>query len=231
MNRAQSSAVGVALLLGVTAVSMAALTAGVGGVIDARTDRAALDLAASDLEDALVPAGRVAPGTERVSLDGRLTVTDRTVTVWENGDRVTTVESNALVYRGHDGVVRYTAGAIVGSGAGWTTPYREPRLVSGSDGDRPFVLSVPAIAGAVDAADVGRLGVESTHERRQIGPGTVTVAVETRTPGIWRNYFRDRAPSVETTRSDDGLVTVRARFPGVEDGYLLVHRLEVRADE
>ncbi|MFC6987904.1 hypothetical protein ACFQJD_19055 [Haloplanus sp. GCM10025708] len=52
------------------------------------------------------------------------------------------------------------------------------------------------------------------------------LAVETATPGVWERFFEDRGASTSRREfDDDGVVSVVARFPAVDEASVTVHDL------
>ncbi|MFB6151144.1 MAG: type IV pilin [Haloarculaceae archaeon] len=236
---AQSSVVGVALLLGATVVAVGVLTASVGALVDGHAARADARRVAADLDDALRPVETTGHRTGTVRFaDGGLHTVEREVRVFEGYGlgrrRVATVRVGGLVYDRGERRVRSVAGAVTrGRGeAAWTTA---PPPIFGSEANGVLVVGVAklnASGGAIGGSDVtARISTNVTHDRRTLGTGRYAVAVETAVPAAFEAALRDRgASSVERRDFDgDGVPSVLAAFPGTRRAYVVVHdmRLEV----
>lgn len=226
-TRAQANVVGVALLVAVTVVALAGMTAAVGTVLEERADAAAADRAAVAFEAALDDAGR-GPASERLALPGgRLRVVERTLRVRRGSGTVAAYRTNALVYVGDGRRVAYRSGAVVRTGAGGATVGGDPP-VRARDGHL-FVSAVVlgAAPGDGSAADAVTLRTNATHEARTLAPGDYRVAVETAAPDAWA----ERLGAVgTTTRRDvdgDGIPSVVVDPPGEGRAHLLVSRLRL----
>lgn len=232
MNRGQSNVVGVALLLGIAVVSMGALTASVGVMVDSTASEADAERVAADLETALEPVGAtgIRRGTVRFG-EGSIGHVDRELEVRADGAVVDRVAVDALEFESGDRRVAFHAGAVV-RGTGERAWIERPPPIS-IDED---VLVVGAARLGDDVQSVGgRGGVTATvttdvsHDRRSLGEATFAVAVETTAPDAWTRQFRDLGATVE--REDGSPPVVVATFEGERTGYLVVHDLdaEVRA--
>ncbi|WP_338741156.1 DUF7289 family protein [Haloplanus salilacus] len=225
-DRGQSAIIGVAVLLAVTVVSITALTVAVGSVVDESATAAESRSVASAMGDAL-DTERSGPHERRLPVaEGRLRTVERTVRLLDGTEPVVERSVGGLVYAAGDHRVRYVAGGTVrdtGSGARLHTP---PPV---STRNRALFVGLPVLdadAVAVDGDAVLRTNV--THERRRLSGRGFGLAVETRTPGVWERRF-DAVGATTTRRSfdDDGVPSVVARFPDVEEVYLFVHDLNV----
>ncbi|ESP88105.1 DUF7289 family protein [Candidatus Halobonum tyrrellensis] len=230
-DRAQSHVVGVALLLGITVVLLAGLTATVGTVVESNAAGVDAGRVAADVDDALAPVETTGSRTGPLSYgDGRLHTENRTVRLL-NGDRVVeTVDADALVYDRGAHRVTFLGGAVVRESGTSTTFESEPPLSTSTDA---LVVGVGALGDeSVDTTGGGRLTLRTrvTHERAAYDVGTWRVAVETATPGVWERYF-DRRGGVTSRRDfdDDGTTSVVASFPG-RRAYLVVHRMRLEVD-
>jgi hypothetical protein len=236
--RAQSNVVGVALLLGIAAVGMAALTAGAGVVLDQQAASADAALTADRLAGELDPT---ATGVQTAALrygSGTLRTADRQVRVYRDGERVAAVDADALLFEQAGGPdAAFLAGAVRIGGKRFV---REPAITLARTGDRRVLgVGVAALGGEAvrhGARAGGRLRVrlDVTHDRRHLGRGqseagkTVTVAVETTRPGLWERYFAAQNASVSVRDVDgDGVASVLARYR-VARAYLVVHRMRLR---
>lgn len=233
-RRAQANVVGVALLLAITTISLGALTAGVGTVVESNAAAADANRVADSFAD-LRPSKST--GVERHELafgQGSLRVVDRTVRVLDGEEVIATHEADALVFETGDRRVALLAGAVVrGSGDAARVAERPPI----STADSLLVVGLPVLnasgPGSVSGSGATRLTLrtDTTHDRRDLGDGRYRVAVETTTPAAWERYFG--AENVETTRrdfDDDGVPSVVATYAGERTAYLVVHdaALEVR---
>jgi hypothetical protein len=229
-GRGQATVVGVALLLVLTAASLAALTAGVGVVVESGAEAAAADRAADALAD-LDP--RTVSARTTVPLGGgRLAVEPRTVRILDGSRRVGRYRADAVVYETGDRRVAFLLGTVV-RGTGEDAVVQRPPPVTASDDT--LVVSLPILdpAGAESASGSGAVTLRSDvdHRHRRIGAGDYRVAVETATPAAWEAVFADRG--VDAYRSDfddDGLPSVVARYPTVRGAHLVVHRIDLRLE-
>lgn len=236
--RAQSNVVGVALLLGVTVMALAALTASVGTVIEGSAASADAQRVATDLDAALEPVEATGDNRGRVSFtEGELEVVDRELRVLDASGVVRTLSVDALEFAAGSQRVVYLAGAVIretGSGAEMSAA---PPLTASRGSGGVLVVGAPVLnasttAIAATGSTTAVLSTDVSHERTELGNGTYRVAVETRTPGAWTRFFEDRGATV-TGRRDfdgDGVRSVVAKFTGERVGYLVEHdlRLEVR---
>ncbi len=233
MTRGQSHVVGVALLLGVTVLALAALTAGIGTVFDAQTATADAQRIADDLDATLQPVEQTGHGQGAVAFsEGRLTTADRQLRVYTNGSLTREVDVGAVVFRADERRVAFLAGAIVRGrpGGAWLT--REPPLAA-SRSSGVLVVSAPALNTthqSVSGGGTATLSSNVSHDRTDLGNGQFEVAIESQTPGAFETYFEQAG--VSTTRRDfdgDGVPSVVATYSGRRQGYLVVHdmRLEV----
>lgn len=232
MNRGQSNVVGVALLLGVAVVSMGALTAAVGVMVDETASEADAERVAADLETTLEPVGTTGVRRGTVTFaSGSIAHADRTMEVRADGAVLERVAVDALVFESGDRRVAFHAGAIVrGSGErAWL--HRSPPI---SVDDDVIVVGAPRLGADVQSVG-GQGGVTATvatdvsHDRRSLGTATFAVAVETTAPDAWTRRFEALGASVD--REDGSIPVVVATFYGERTGYLVVHDLdaEVRA--
>ena len=226
-DRGQSNVVAVALLLGVAAASMGALTAAVGVVVDSSATQADADRVAADLETAVDPVAATGPQRGRVTFaEGRLYAVERTLKVRADGSVVERLDVGALVYRAGDRRVALHAGAVVRGtgGRGWLET--EPPVTVDDD---VLIVGAPRLGDDVGSA-AGTGGVTATvetnvsHDRRSLGEATFAVAVETSAPGAWERAFEELGATV--TREPGEPPTVVATFDGERTGYLVVHDLD-----
>jgi hypothetical protein len=235
-DRAQSSVVGVALLLGATVVALGVLTAGIGTLVDSHAARADADRVAADVADALRPVETTGHRSGEVRFTGGSLHTEpRDLHVIKDGTLERTVPVGALVFERGDRRVRSVAGAVVRGrdDNAWTVD--EPPIV-GSETNEVLVVGAAklnASGGGVGGAQVSaELATNVSHERISLGRGNYKVAIETTVPVAVERALRERGATSVTRRDvdGDGLESVVAEFPGVRRGYLVVHdmRLEVR---
>jgi len=214
--RAQSSVVGVALLLALTVASMAVLTVGVGSVIDGAATGAQADRVA-DRFVTLLPGGHPAgarSGSLRLA-GGDLATLDRQVRVLAGGSVVLERDADALVYRVGDRRVAALAGTVVTGPPGAATFVRDPQL---SVAAAVTYLAVPVVTTTPDRAVTSpvtlAVDVEATATRTTLSPARYRVAIETATPGPWRRWFADRGLETVTRDLDgDGVDSVVATLP------------------
>ncbi|MFD1526463.1 DUF7289 family protein, partial [Halolamina salina] len=186
-RRAQSHVVGVALLLAITTISMGALTAGVGDVVESNAAAADADRVADALA-AMEPSEST--GVERHDLafgEGSLTVESRTVRLLDGDGVVAEHEADALVFEAGERRVTFLAGAVA-RGAGNASLLDERPPIATGDG--LLLVGLPVLNASGTASVAGEsvsatLRTETSHERRELGGGEYRLAVETATPGAW----------------------------------------------
>ncbi|WP_129114719.1 DUF7289 family protein [Halegenticoccus tardaugens] len=234
-ERAQANVVGVAILLGVTMLSLGVLTASIGTVVESNAAAADADRVAADLDAALDPVATTGPGRGRVSFtDGRLRTVERTVRVVNDSGVVATEEVGGLVFTSDRQRVAFVGGAVVRGTGSTARMYTEPPIAASRGvllvGVGRLNASGPdAVGGSGPTSVVLRTNV--THDRRALGDGTYRVAVETETPGAWESHFeRQNATTERRTFDGDGVESVVAEFPGNRTTYFVEHdlRTEVR---
>lgn len=231
-RRAQANVVGVAILVGLTMLSLGALTATVGTVVDSNAAAADADRVADDLDAAIRPVEATGPHEGRVAFtDGRLRTANRSLRVLENGSVVAAADVGGLVYESGRYRVVAVGGAVVRDHGGSASMAVDPPLSV----SRGTVLVGVADLGLDRHWSVGgggttrvRLATDVTHERRELGDGTYAVAVETDAPEAWERYFERLGADVERRRFEgDEHPSVVARFDGERTGYLVVHELDL----
>lgn len=226
MSRAQSNVVAVAVLLSVAVVSMGALTASVGSVVESNAARADAARVAADLDAALDPVETTGATRGRVAFtSGRLYPVEREVRVLDAGGVVREVDADALVFEGNDRRVAFLAGAVVRG----SEFHRDPPITASRS---PGVVLVGVATLGDPGALSGSGGVTATvrtrvtHDRTRLGNGTWRVAVETATPEPWRAFFERQGATLTTRDFDgDGTASLVARYPGERTAYLVVHAL------
>jgi hypothetical protein len=216
--RAQSSVVGVAILIAVTAVSLGVLTAGAGVAV--QSGLAAADAGgAADAMAATVRPGAAGPATERFAFSrGSLRVVPRTVRVLNASAVVERRAVGGLVFEADDRRVAAVAGAVV-RGRGENAQFsRRPAIAVG---ENALVVSVSRVnassAGAVggEGGTTVDLRVDVDRSRRRLPRDEYRVAIETAAPTAWERYFAGQGAN--TTRRDfdgDGTSSVVAQYPG-----------------
>lgn len=231
--RAQSHVVGVALLLGITALALGTLTVAVGELVASGTASADAARVADELDATLRPVETTGPHAGRVHFaDGSLHSVPREVRVLENGTVVASHAAGALVFESSDRRVASVAGAVVRGrpGSGWFAA-NPPILASNRTG--VLVVGVPrlgvghvAVGGGGTTTVILRSNV--SHARTDLGKGDFSVAVETATPRPFERYFEDQNASVSRRDFDgDGVGSVVAEYQGRRQGYLVVHDLSL----
>lgn len=233
--RGQSTVVGVALLLGVTLVALATVTASLGVVVESNQEAAAVSQASADLDRTVRPVQATGPRSGTVHLGGgSLRSVGRDLRLLNDSGVVRTVRVDALVYRRGDARVAVQSGGIVrgtGDGARFV---RDPPVSASRGAGGVLVVGAARLGGRVDVGGAGsvRLATNVSHDRVRLGDDRYRVAVETTTPAAWVAFFEARGATIEATDRDldnDGVPSVVARFPGTRTAYLVVHdlRLEV----
>lgn len=232
-RRAQSHVVGVALLLAITTISMGALTAGVGSMVESNAAAADADRVADSLSG-IDPSE--ATGVERHEIafgEGSLAVEPRTVRLFDGDRRVAEREANALVFETGDRRVTYLAGGVV-RGAGNASQLGETPPIATGDGlllvGLP-ILDVDGTASVAGESVTATLRTDTSHERRDLERGEYRLAIETATPGAWERHFAATNASV-TRRTFDGdeHASVVATFPGERTAYLVIHETELEVE-
>lgn len=231
-NRGQSNVVGVALLLGIAVISMGALTAAVGVVVDSSAAQADVERVASDMDAALQPVAATGPKRGQVTFStGQLSAVERTLEVRADGVTVERIQVDALVFETGDRRVVFLMGAIVRGEAGRAWLETQPPITVDDD---VLVVGAPRLGDDVGAISgsggvTARLETTVEHERRSLGEATFTLAIETRTPGAWERAFTDLGASVDRTPGDP--TTVEATFEGDRTGFLVVHDLNAEVSD
>ncbi|KPN30010.1 hypothetical protein SY89_00730 [Halolamina pelagica] len=228
--RAQSHVVGVALLLAITTVSMGALTAGVGQLVESNAAAADTDRVADTLA-AIEPSKST--GVQRHDLafgEGRLTVEPRTVRLLDGDGVVAEHRANALVFEAGDRRVTFLAGGVTRGRGNASVLDETPPIATG---EGLLLVGVPVLDtnGTLSVGGNGvtaTLRTETSHDRRALGTGEYRLAVETAAPGAWERYFAEENARVSRRTFDgDDLPSVVAAFPGDRTGYLVIHETEL----
>lgn len=234
--RGQANVVGVVLLVGATAVSLGALTAGVGVVVEEHAARADAVRVAADVDAALDPIEITGQHRGQVSFtDGSLRTVSRDLRVLNaTGGRVLErIRVGGLVFESGNRRVVSVSGAILrGRGEGATLRTPPPVTASTRDGG---VLVVGAARLGADRVSVSGNGgtatilrTNVTHARTDLGRGRFAVALETATPGPLASWFADRGARIRIEDIDgDGVPSIVARFDGERRAYLVVHDLNL----
>ncbi|UIP00360.1 hypothetical protein Hbl1158_03035 [Halobaculum sp. CBA1158] len=218
-----------AILMGITVVSMAGLTATVGTVVESNTAGVDAGRVAADLDAALAPVEVTGGHRGTVSFtDGRLRTVERTVRVRDADGTVRAVDAGGIVWSAGDHRVAFVAGAVVRGPPG-NAVLAEPPPVSTAAGT--VVVGVATVGEErFEYAGGGRvpLSTRVAHDRRALGTGEWRVAVETETPRPWVEFFERRGATTDREDFDgDGVDSVVAAFPGEREFHLVVHDLHV----
>jgi len=236
-GRAQSSVVGVALLLGATVVALGVLTASVGTLVDGQAARTDADRVAADFEDALRPVETTGHRVGEVRFaDGHLTTVERDLQLLVDGRVVRTVEVGGLVYERGDHWVASVAGAVVRERGESERVVSGPPIFGSAASDVLVVGAAKLNASAQSAGGSHAtvdLATNVSHTRTTLSTDEYAVAVETESPGAFEQAFAARNATVSRRDVDgDGTPSVVATFPGDRRAYLVVHdmRLEVGDD-
>lgn len=233
MTRAQSHVVGVALLLGISVVALGGLTMAVGTVVESQTTSADVTRVADGLDTALQPARTTGPHSGEIRFtDGQLSTAERDLRVRRNGTRVADLAVDALAFETADRRVAFLAGAVVRGTAGNAWLRTSPLV---TDSERTAVLAVGAprlaaesVARSASGPTTLTLRTNVSHNRRSLGTGRYAVAIETTTPEPFSRYFRAHNASVTVRDIDgDGIESVVGTYPGVRQGYVVVHNLSL----
>jgi len=229
--RAQSNVIGVALLIGLTMVSLGALTATVGTVVDSNAAVGDVDRVASDLDGAIEPLESTGTGTGRVTYtEGSLGAEARTVRVFRDDDLVVSRETDAIVYeRGEYGVTA-VGGAVIRDHAGSRSVESAPPVSASAEVVTIGVVDLAVEDVAVDGSGpvTRTLVSDVAHERVVEGDsGEWTVTVETPHADPWVRSFEDAGATVYTGQFDeDEHGSVVATFEGDRRGHVVVHQVE-----
>lgn len=236
-DRAQSSVVGVALLVGITMLALGTMAAAVGGVVDDAATDADVRRVTADFDRAFRPIETTGVHRARIQFGaGAITTQPRTVRVLDPNGTVASRDAAAITYsRTTDGGARadrrvtFLAGAILVTRGDHTRVVRPPPIASGNG---VLVVGLPVVRGDVSVGGANLdLAVEThvTHARETLGDETWRVAVETTTPQAWnRSLLRRGARTTETTDfDDDGVPSVVATYGDDRTAHLVVHNLSV----
>jgi hypothetical protein len=235
-DRGQSQVVGVAILLGLTVVSLGVLTAGIGTVIEENAASADATRVADGMATALDPVATTGQSRDTIAFTaGRVGTVERQIRIVNGTRTVRTLDAGALVWHADDGRVAYVAGAVVRGGRESATLHEPPPVTASRGGGDGGVLVVGAPrlgAGGVTISGRGGttvpLRTNVSHRRTDLGVARFRLAVETRTPGALAPYFRDQNASVARRDIDgDGIPSVVATYPGQRRAYLVVHEMNL----
>ncbi|WP_254546217.1 DUF7289 family protein [Halomarina pelagica] len=235
-GRGQSHVVGVALLLGVAVISMGALTASIGAIVEENAAEADAARVASDVDRALRPVEVTGAHRGRLSFArGELRTVERDLRLLDaRGGVVETVAVGGLVFESGDRRVAFVAGAIVRGRPGRARLQVEPPITASRGDGGVLVVGAPRLNASEGVSISGRGGVTVAlethvrHRRVRVGNGTYRLAVETRTPEPWADYLRERGATVDRLDVDgDGVESVVAAFRGERTTYLVVHDLNL----
>ncbi|WP_299264416.1 DUF7289 family protein [Halorientalis sp.] len=232
MTRAQSNVVGVALLLGIAVVSMAALTAAVGALVQHNAASADASRVAIAMDDTLEPVETTGQHSDTVRFtSGHLSTVDREVRILDGSGVRASVAIGGLVFEAGNRRVTYVGDAIVRQSGESAWLHDGPPITAAPGGD-VFVVSVARLnASSVGVGGTGETTVtvrtRVTHNRTALGKGSFGIAIETATPGPLERWFRERNATVSLRDFDgDGTVSVVGRFPGDRTGYFVVHDMQ-----
>jgi len=232
---AQSTVVGVAVLLGLVVVSIGILSAGVGVVVQENAASADATRVATDLNSALRPVETTGPRRGQLSFtDGTLRTVDRDLRVLEGAGVRERIAVGALVFESGSRRVAFLAGAVVRGRPGSAALSESPPITASQGTGGVLVVGAPRLGGRVAASGSGGITVDLrttvSHDRTDLGTGNYAVAVETDTPGPWVRHFEARGADVSRASfDDDGVESVVAEFPGERRGYLVVHDMDLEA--
>ena len=234
-DRGAAQVVGVAILLGLTVVSLGALTAGIGAVIDENAASADAARVADGMAGALESVERTGRSRETLAFtEGRVRTVDRQFRIINGTRTVRTLDAGALVWTSGDHRVAFVAGAVVNGPPGNAVLHAAPPITASRGGD-DGVLVIGAPRLGTDRRTVSGVGgttvplrTNVTHDRADLGVSTFRVAIETRTPAAVASHLREQGATV-TRRDidDDGVPSVVARYPGERRAYLVVHDLNL----
>ncbi|GAB7092501.1 hypothetical protein JCM18237_27720 [Halorubrum luteum] len=235
-TRARSHVVGVALLIGITMVSLGALTAAVGTIVDSNAAVSDVDRVATGFDDAIDPIEGTGTHTGRVTFtDGELRAESRMIRVFHGNELALRRETDALVYDRGEYAVTAVAGAIVRDHAGSRSLARDPPV---SASEEVVVLGVVDLDIAEDTLESSGLSTRTfrsdvTHERViQNWDGEWTVSVETPTPEPWLTAFEATGASVRTGYFDgDTHVSVIATYEGERTLQAVLHRIDTEVTD
>ena len=222
--RGQSHVVGIALLLGITVIALAGLTAGIGSLVGHNAASADAERVADALDDAHAPSETV--GTRNTELpvgSGVIGTEQRTIRLFginrsadppplgslnpehNATEQLAGLETDTLVYENEHRTVRTEAGAILVGGDS-TRMYRSPPIHVDSRDDEPLLLGLSDVDADVPSLSVGERGARLSvttaveHERQSLSADEYRIAVETAHPDAWLRHFGDDIP---TTTTDD----------------------------
>ncbi|MFB6123063.1 MAG: hypothetical protein ABEJ78_06365 [Haloferacaceae archaeon] len=228
-RRGQTAVVGVALLLAITVLSLAALTATIGTVVEDSSRAAETGRVVRGFDAALDPHAGT-PHERRIAVSsGQFRTVPRTVRLVGGRQTLAAWRTDALVYGEYSARVAYLGGAVI-TGSPGNANLRVDPPVAASDG-RLFVglptLGTDGVTGFAPGSSGAVLRTNVTHDRRtfsnHVGYG---LAVETATPGVWEQFFAERgASTARRAFDDDGVVSVVARFPAADEASVTVHDL------
>lgn len=234
-DRGAAQVVGVAVLLGLTVVSLGALTAGIGTVVEENAASADAARVADGMAGALASVERTGRSRETLAFTGgRVRTVDRQLRVINGTRTVRTLDVGALVWTSGDHRVASVAGTVVNGPPGNAVLHAAPPITASRGGD-DGVLVVGAPRLGTERRTVSGVGgttvplrTNVSHDRADLGVSTFRVAIETRTPAAVASHFRDQGATV-TRRDidDDGVPSVVARYPGERRAYLVVHDLNL----
>lgn len=225
-TRGQSSIIGVAVLLAVTALSLGVLTAAAGTMIEGGVTAAD----ASRVADDLAHVDTVGPSATRIEFSsGTFSVVPRSIRLLQGEVPIVEVEADAFVYETGSRQATLLGGTVVrktDSSAQVTGP------VPVVAGDERVLVDVVALnatgtsaAGGTDPTAV-TVRTDPSHSYQTFDAATYGVAIETESPGAWERAFEGTgtvAPRQDF--DDDGVPSVVIQFSGEPVVDFAIHDL------
>ena len=235
--RAQSHVIGAALMIGLAVVALAALTVGVGSVLESQAAGADADRMATTMSETLEGVEQTGAYSQRVDFaEGRLTTEERTLRIFDGDGEVShAVRVDALVFESGDRRVTSVAGAVI-RGEGETAWLDSEPPVVGSAETGVLYVGAPVL-GETNISTTGAGGTAVTfatnvsHDEVSLGTDEFTVAIETETPEPLERFFEEQGATIDRQQfEDDTHESVLAQYPDEREGYLIIHdlALEVR---
>ena len=182
-GRAQSNAVGVALIVGLTLISLGAVTAAVGTAVGNGAAAADAERVAEDLDAAIRPVEATGHHEGRVAFaDGRLETVDRTLRVLDGGTVVAEADVGGLAYETRGRRVLAVGGAVVHDAGARARMASGPPIAAG---DGVLVDDSPTIDGDSQrtvAATANSTGTVRVELRADHG-GSASLAFDPGRPG------------------------------------------------
>lgn len=231
---AQSNVVGVAILIGLTMLSLGTLTVAVGTVVESNSAAASADRVADDLQSAIQPVEATGYHEREVAFTaGELSTVDRSVRVFRDGEIVISRDGGGLAFTSGDHRVTAAAGAVVRDHGGSATLADEPPVAVSDDVVLLGVVAVSGTAGRTLTGDTttrATVATDVAHDRTELGEAEFGIAVETGSPDAWSRFFQGLGDDVDVERRSfegDDHASVVATFEGERTGYAVVHEVEL----